>query len=82
MYVQAKNWGITPSEVLGIEDVYVAFCFNQACGYLGAWVESKLDDVKPGKKPKDTVAKKEVLLNKLLDPNPDARFASPPGATA
>ena len=23
-----------PSEILGIEDTYVAYCFNEACAYI------------------------------------------------
>lgn len=28
-----------PSEILGIEDTYTAFCFNEACDYLMTEIE-------------------------------------------
>ena len=30
----AKVQGKTPSEVMGIDDEYTAFCFDEACDYL------------------------------------------------
>ena len=30
----AKAQNRTPSEVLGIEDEYTAFCFDEACDYI------------------------------------------------
>lgn len=40
----AETFKKLPSEVLGIDDEYVAYCFNQACIHI-------LNEIKDGKKP-------------------------------
>ena len=35
---------IRPSELLGIDDVYTAFCFDEACAYI-------ISEMKEGKEP-------------------------------
>lgn len=45
-----------PSEMMGIEDTYTAFCFDEACAYI-------LRELKDGKEPvikNDLTSKKEV----------------------
>lgn len=40
----SKLYGCLPSEILGIEDNYTAFCFNEACAYI---CSKLLQDEKP-----------------------------------
>lgn len=41
----AQSLGVRPSKLLDIEDPYVAFCFDQAAGYLGSHIELELDKI-------------------------------------
>lgn len=36
----AKQYGCLPSEILGIEDTYTAFCFNEACCQIMLKIEN------------------------------------------
>lgn len=31
---QVLKSGVLPSEIMGIDDEYTAFCFNEACSYI------------------------------------------------
>lgn len=30
----SKSYGVLPSDIMGIDDCYTAFCFNEACLYI------------------------------------------------
>lgn len=50
----SKLYKTRPSEIIGIVDVYTAFCFDEACAYI----TSKIKD---GEEPDFTVKKSESL---------------------
>lgn len=53
--------------MIGIVNPYVAYCFDQACTYLGTTVEAAMDDVKQGKKSsKQLAGAKENVMRKML----------------
>lgn len=47
---------IRPSEIMGINDTYTAFCFDEACAFI-------ISEIQDGKKP---VIKKETNENKKV----------------
>lgn len=70
-YLEAKTWGIRPSELLGIRNEYVAYCFDQAVGYAGTYIEAELDKVgyKPDKKERSIREGRKRRLETLLKLN-------------
>lgn len=47
----SKLYSCLPSEVVGVEDSYTAFCFNEACSYIFLRLK-KGDEMKRGGKGK------------------------------
>ena len=45
LYQQAKQWSKQPSEIIGIENGYVAYDFNLAVGIFGNQVEREIDRI-------------------------------------
>lgn len=68
--------GVRPSDLLGIEDVYRAFCLDQATNYLGAIVQEELSKIK-GRNEDETNNRRLALLNGLLSDDVKERFAVP-----
>ena len=54
----SKQYNCLPSEILGIEDDYTAFCFNEACMNIIIHLES-------GEKPRYIENKKNDYPNKI-----------------
>lgn len=77
-FVAAKMWGTRPSDILGIEGSYEAFCIDQAVGEFGSFIEGELDKVK-GKNADQTAGRRTALLRSLLtaDTAESGRFATP-----
>lgn len=72
-------WGVRPSELMGISDDYVAYCFDEAVGLFATHVRAELDKIE-GKNAKSTEAKRKRKLELLLrDEDEPRRFANPPG---
>ena len=46
-----------PSEVIGVDDPWVAYQFDMAVAQFGAWVEGKLSERDKAGKPKHSLAK-------------------------
>lgn len=53
----SKLYQIRPSKIAGIEDTYVAYCFDEACAYIQIRIDNeekpvfdKIDDDKKSKK--------------------------------
>lgn len=44
LHNQAKEYSLPPSAIVGIEDEYPAWCFDQAIFTFGRWVENKLNE--------------------------------------
>jgi len=66
-YQQASKLSQRPSEMLFIEDLYTAFCFDEACLAFGSAVESAMDAVKTkGKKPAQIKGARENVLRRYV----------------
>lgn len=81
LYNDAQSWRVRPSQLLDIDDSYVAYCLDQAINYWGKTIENDLDKVE-GKNDKDTENKRKAVLNGYLYPSPSGeaskgRFADP-----
>ena len=57
----SKLYQIRPSKIAGIEDTYVAYCFDEACAYIQIRIDNeekpvfdKIDDKKSKKRIKKT----------------------------
>lgn len=37
----AKRYCKRPSEILSLENDYIAFCFDEICSVIGAWLEAE-----------------------------------------
>lgn len=59
--------------MFGITNDYVAFCFDEAVGTFGIWIEQQLQEVEG----KGAKGKRMVLLKSLLSESPGAGFADP-----
>jgi hypothetical protein len=65
LYVDAKTWNCRPSNLLAIEDDYVAYCLDQAVGYLGRSIEAELGRVE-AKSESEAEAKRQRVLERFL----------------
>lgn len=74
--MEAQLWRVRPSELVGIEDPYAAYCFDQAVGEFGSYVKHELEKIE-GKNAKAVEGKRKVRLQALLSADPKAKFAQP-----
>lgn len=65
LFNQATTWKCRPSEILAIDDDYVAFCIDQAVFHVGVTIRSDLDGVE-GKTSQEIAQKREQVLNKYF----------------
>lgn len=82
LYSNAKQWKVRPSQLLDIEDAYVAYCLDEAIGYFGSQLEFELDKASSGKESKgerSAKMKRQSVLDRVLGPpkKETARFADP-----
>jgi len=66
VYQQAKTWGQRPSQLLGIDDPYTAFCVDEAVWMWGNHVESELNKATDGAKNKDQARSRLVAATRRL----------------
>lgn len=78
LYNHAKKWSTRPSNLLDIDNSYVAFCLDQAVAYFGDTVSAALEQVE-GKTAKDIEGKRYSLLLKYLGAPDEQRFRSVAG---
>ena len=65
--MDAKTWSCRPSELLNIEDDYVAYCLDQAVGYFGRALESELEKAGSDAKNEDDAQwKRKRVLDAFL----------------
>lgn len=74
--MEAQLWRVRPSELVGIEDPYIAYCFDQAVGEWGSYIRSELSQIE-GKNAKAVEGKRTLRLKALLSDDPKAKFAQP-----
>lgn len=82
LWQEAQSLGTRPSELLNIPDPYVAYCFDQAAGYLGNHIEVELDKIgnKVDAKERGIQQQKKAKLEALLSgtgAEPKKQFADP-----
>lgn len=68
LWHKSKAVGQRPSQLLAIENDYVAYCLDEAVIFFGLTMENMLDEAghKPGKDERKARAARERLLNKVL----------------
>jgi len=44
LYQNSKDFGSRPATVIGLQDTWVAYQFDSAVGYLGRYVEIKMEE--------------------------------------
>lgn len=66
LYRQSKAWATRPSEMLGVSDVYVAYCIDSAVYAFGSALSAELDSIE-GKSKEEIKRKRERLVTKWLD---------------
>lgn len=78
LYNQAVTWRARPSELVAIDDEYVAYCLDQAVFHVGTTIKSELESVE-GKTDQELTAKRQAILNKYFsDEDTTARqYADP-----
>lgn len=83
LFVQAKGWGVRPSQLLGLEDdSYVAYCVDEAIGRWGNFVKGRMEEVtERAKNPKAAQRKQDLEFHRLfadeLDGKTKGRFRDP-----
>jgi hypothetical protein len=78
-FVEAKTWGCRPSELMALDDEYVAYCFDQAIGYIGRAIEGELGKV-DAKNETEAEHKRKLVFEKFFgDENKPSRglYADP-----
>ena len=78
--MEAQLWRVRPSELVGIEDPYIAYCFDQAVGEWGSYIRSELSKIE-GKNAKAVEGKRTLRLKALLSDDVKAKFAQPTPTT-
>lgn len=77
IYNLAKTWNCRPSELLGIESDWTAFCLDRAIATFGNALKGELEAVE-GKNSKTIQAKRgQVLRNWIPEARETRRFKDP-----
>lgn len=80
MFGDAKTWNCRPSDLLRIDNDYIAYCLDEAVGYLGRVIETELNKVE-GKTDAEREQKAMRILSRYLDKEDDkprrGQFADP-----
>jgi hypothetical protein len=71
----AKEYGVRPSDLVGISHEYVAFCVDQIVFRWGTYVQGELDSV-DGKDKNQIEGRRRAVIHRLLGEKRQ-RFASP-----
>lgn len=62
----SKLYQIRPSKIAGIEDTYIAYCFDEACAYIQIRIDNKekpvFDKIGKDKKNKKRIKKNQRML--------------------
>lgn len=66
LFVDAKTWGCRPSELMALDDDYLAYCLDQAVGFIGRAIEAELDKVE-AKNEAEGEHKRKRVLAKFFD---------------
>ena len=74
MFRMAKEYNTRPSDLLGLENEYVAFCVDQVVFRWGSFVQGELDSVE-GKDQNQIQGRRELVARRLLEGG--SRFVTP-----
>lgn len=66
LFRQAETFSCRPSELLGIEDAYLAYCIDGAVYEFGVTLKNELESIE-GKSKQEIKNKQDRLLRKWLD---------------
>lgn len=62
----SKLYQIRPSKIAGIEDTYIAYCFDEACAYIQIRIDNEekpvFDKIGDDKKSKKRIKKNQRML--------------------
>lgn len=62
----SKLYQIRPSKIAGIEDTYIAYCFDEACAYIQIRIDNEenpvFDKIDNDKKSKKRIKKNQRML--------------------
>lgn len=62
----SKLYQIRPSKIAGIEDTYIAYCFDEACAYIQIRIDNEekpvFDKIGKDKKSKKRIKKNQRML--------------------
>lgn len=65
--MDAKTWNCRPSDLLDIEDAYVAYCLDQAVGYFGRHLEAELEKAGNGaKNDQEAEWKRKLVMDRYM----------------
>lgn len=84
VYNHAKTWSTRPSQLLGLDQPYLAYCVDEAVATWGNHVVNELDKI-DGKTDKEVNRKRHNKLLQLLEAPDEQRFrkiVKPPGTTS
>lgn len=75
LFQNAQLWSCRPSNLAGVDDPYLAFCFDDAIAAWGNYVTKELEKIK-GKKEKDVERKRHNRFLQLIEAPDEVRFRS------
>lgn len=65
--MDAKTWNCRPSDLLSIDDRYVAYCLDQAVGYFGRHLEAELEKAGNGaKNDQEAEWKRRLVMDRYM----------------
>lgn len=68
--MDSKTWSCRPSDLLRIEDEYVAYCLDQAVGHFGRTLEGALEKAgSDAKNEAEAEWKRKKILNDYIGEN-------------
>jgi len=71
LFQDSKTWSSRPSQLLGVEDPYAAYCIDQAVAYWGRHLESEMDKAERNTKNEDAATRaRQAVLDRYM-PRPE-----------
>ena len=81
LWHKSKAIGVRPSELINLDDGYVAYCLDEAVIFFGLQLEHMLEEAgqgKVGKEERKAKAARERVINKVFgDEKASSGFADP-----
>ena len=81
LWREARRWSLRPSDLLGLDDRYIGYCFDQAIGFIGETIDNELEEIENDSKASDfskTTRKQNVLKQYFGEAwEPRGQYADP-----